>query len=168
MTPELSTKLHQIGWFPERRLDESQVFEWLRIGVNDFGCHIFPEVVRVLQEYGDLVFGNLHFTPEGSLARGDKLVWLYWEWEVNEVLFPIAYELDGTFSFALSSTGKVYGSGTINMCCGDSFEEFLNNLLASQRGNGRWVDITTSNWTEEMDAQLERLYNAVYSEGAKS
>ena len=163
MTTELEAKLRNIGWFPNRRVAEEKVIEWLRIGVQDFGCHIFPEAVYMLREYGDLVLGNLHFTPEGSMARGERLSWLYLEWNTDEILFPIAYELGGTFTFALSSTGKVYADGVISLFCGDSFEAFLSNQLSSQKSHSPWVEVISKPWTPEMDKEMEQIYKAVYS-----
>jgi len=90
--------------------------------------------------------------------------WLFWEWQTNEVLFPIAYELGGTFTFALSSTGKVYGSGESNIFCGNSFEDFLSNQLASQSGAFPWVEITAQ-MTPVVGEELEWIYRSAYING---
>jgi len=162
MTLELEEELRQIGWFSQRRVDDAQVAEWLRMAVQYLGCHIFPEAVRVLREYGGLTFGSLHFSPEGSLISEDRTQWLYWEWQLNEVLFPIAYELGDIFIYALSSTGKVYGRGVCDIFVGDSFEEFLSNTVAYRKGKIKWSDNTPMHWTVEMDAEFNQLYKAVY------
>jgi len=142
MDSEVEVELRQAGWFPNRRVSDEQVNEWLRMGVRNLGCRIFPEAVRVLREYGGLTFGDLHFTPAESEERGDHFQWLYWEWRTKEVLFPIGYELGGVFTFALSTSGKIYGSGTAEIFCGDSFEEFLANLVAHRKGRINWIENT--------------------------
>lgn len=162
MTPELEAKLRQSGWFPGRHVDDDLIYAWLRIGIREFGCHIFPEAVRVLREYGGLTWGNIHFSPEGCGMRGDREIWLWWEWEVEEVLFPIAYEIGQMATFALSSTGKVYYTGIVRHYCGANIEEFLENELRGRKS----VDLTHLHMTDERYEEVERIYNAIY-EGDK-
>ena len=79
MTPEVEERLRGAGWFPGRRVDDSQIAKWLKIGVRDFGCHVFPEAVKLLREYGGLTLSDIHFSPEESQMRNNKFEWLRWE-----------------------------------------------------------------------------------------
>ncbi len=152
ITPEVEERLRNAGWFPSRRVDDAQVIEWLEMGVRDFGCHIFPNAVMLLREYGGLTLGDLHFSPEESLMRNDKFEWLRWEWEINEILFPIAYTLDDIFTYAISATGKVFASGVIDISCGDSFEEFLGYHFSKK--NIQWPESDSLGWTKEKNTEL--------------
>jgi hypothetical protein len=151
MSPELETYMKACGWYPGRRVDDEKVNEWLRVGVEDFGAHIFPGALRVFQEFGGLLIGTILIdlsdpTEPRREARSVTKInvsWISWEWQVNEVLFPIAIDLeDGLFHFALSASGRVYGAGTCNLFCGESFEEFLENIYLNLFG--KWH--LRSNW----------------------
>lgn len=138
------------------------------MGVHDYGCHLFPAAIGVLREYGDLVVGDsnfrYHLSPEGCFLRGDKESWLYWEWEVKEILFPFAYKLDGEpETIALSYSGKVYETGNGFYLLGNSIEDFLNTvLLHPEERFSRWITVVPTHMNPEIDVEFERIYNAVY------
>ncbi len=93
--------------------------------------------------------------------RNSKFEWMTWEWEINEILFPIAYGLGDGFTFALSSTGKVFASGIIDIHCGDSFEEFLSYLLSGREYT--WPEYDLPGWTEERNKELYFVRDIVIS-----
>lgn len=165
MSPGLEVKLRRNGWFPGRRIDDALLNRWLRAAVEERGCRLFPEAVRILREFGDLSFDDIYFgvddSPSNDISLSlqqvheDHQIWLSIEWELNEVLFPIAYELGQGFTFAVSSTGKFFHLGISTVYCGDSIEAFLG-------GQRQEVSIEPTLQREAVWSEVEQLYKAIY------
>lgn len=141
-------------------MDDAQLLSWLRIAVKEYRCHVFPEAVRILRNYGGLTLGQTHIWPIGE-ADADS--WFISEWMLNEVRFPIGWDEDRHFYYAVSSTGKVYAEGVADYYCGDSFEVFLEGLFAFKHD---WAELAEiyRDWPDEKIVELEKFYADIYEE----
>lgn len=160
MNPELEARLRECGWSAHRQIPDEQLWLWLR-ECRAFGCHVFPEAVRVLREFGDLVWGNFAFDPLLALEALDLEEWMYWEFSWNEVLFPLGAALGESFVFALSSTGRVRGLGVSEIVLGDDFEEFLENRWLFQQGKIKWRTVVPEGNAID-DAKWDNFFRTVF------
>ena len=135
MSTNVKSLLTKSGWFKERRVEEKKVLEWIVEARLNFGCHIFPEAVRILTSYGGLIVGSskddysLKIGPFSNEFYGDAEGWLWWEWRIKKVLFPIASYVGNDVTFAVSSDGGIYGIGYGDWFCGNNFADAVKNLF---------------------------------------
>lgn len=167
MTPELEAALRQAGWYPGRRVDNAKLDEWLRIGVHEYGCHLFPAAINALREYGDLVLTDGYFThhisPEGCDWNRDEDSMLYWEWAVDEILFPLAYSMSGEAGIiAISYSGKIYSEGNGIYRMGNTIEEFLSAITTPGGQYSQSEAVVSTYFNVETDLEFERMFKAVY------
>ena len=167
MSPALEAQLKICQWTPGRRVNEAQVNIWIREAIRTYGCHVFPEAVRILREFGGLnlvlpghspLFVNSVFENSQLDEPGD---WLLWEWTINKVLFPIAYDSYLTV-FAVATDGAIFSNG-INgpFREGDSFEQMLDNYFTNKKAV-EMVEVYGDHM-KQAEAEAMQIYKAINS-----
>lgn len=155
-------------WTPGRRVDDLQLDSWIREAVSTYDCHVFPEAVRILREFGglNLVLGGrspLFIYPIFENYQMDEPGdWLSWEWRIGQVLFPIAYDSYMT-AFAVAPDGTIYSEGISGPFCeGDSFEEMLDNYHTNK--NAIQMVEKIGSHMQEVEEEARRIYRAINRE----
>ncbi|HEX9996373.1 MAG TPA: SUKH-3 domain-containing protein [Abditibacterium sp.] len=165
MSPELEEKLRYYSWTPGRRVDDSQLHQWLKAAVQTYGCHVFPEAVRILREFGGLDFIPIRIEPiNPHNLFDDPKLWLTLEWKFNKVLFPVAFYWGYYEILMVSTEGMIYSDGMVSgpYDCGRSFEEALENILFRRKAI-ELIDIIENRTTGEVFDEAEAIYKAIKS-----
>lgn len=167
MSPELQEQLRRFGWTPGRRLDDAQLHAWLRTAVQTYECHVFPEAVRIIREFGGLVLWGINIDPLSVHAMYDERgSWWHWEWEIGKVLFPIGFDFYLT-AIAVDPDGKIYSEGIAGPHFqANTFEQLLENL--AQRPDFKWkvemlevYEKRKSGKSDEIYEEVDKIYKAI-------
>jgi hypothetical protein len=134
--------LRQAGWSPGRRVSDDAMRHWLAIEWNKpFYQVIFPAAYSVLREFGGLHITFLFHTPDPDFqpfdiaprtaaAELDAETCVYYEWWLNERLFPLGVQQDDVLMIGLQ--GRMYQlcnvSGEI-LVLGENFDQALESLI---------------------------------------
>ena len=144
--PQVERSLRQAGWVPGRAVEEARLRQWYALAWQGSRAYvtIFPAALQVIAEFGGLTVlcdparperdcVPFHIDPLRVAAQEDAASWIYYEWKLNDRLFPLGIHctyLDDTIFVGLR--GHVYAqcqvSGVFRLL-GASFEQAVASLV---------------------------------------
>lgn len=118
-SPTVNESLRSAGWYPGRTVDPTLIKAWSAFEWPFGGGYIyaFPLALKMLREFGGLEISrtgcsadmNIRFDPIKSSSECDAPSWAYYEWLLDERLFPVGITIDHMWTFSIGLRGRIYG-----------------------------------------------------------
>ena len=176
-SPATERALRGIGWYPGRTCAFVELRQWFVVPwQSEAGyCCIFPKALTFLREFGGLRFDNAgpgvsHATtafllnPFSALGNEDDR-WLYYEWLLDENLFPVGVTIEQDEVIAISRSGKFCLLGTSDCIFAQTIEGAMRFLLEGVGDSSRfWNAPYDENLVANVD-MLKKLIRQAHDGG---
>ena len=142
--------LYEAGWKPGRKCTEWAASQ--KTELERRGFEVYPEVVDILEEFGNLTIGKVDsgletattfINVDPSEALKDAELFLEYRDDANTILCPLAAVCDRHY-LGLNEDGHVFYIGLWIWHVGDNFDEALDALIIGKKcpevnEDGSWL-----------------------------